>query len=267
MTQQGMAYAGAARRSAHAARAALARSPLVDGLSSEDAEAVAAEASVYWFEPGQVVFEEGDPCRGLWILATGRVRLHHDIADGRSQVVGFRAPAAALELGSAFDGRPHLATAVALDDSALLFLSRPRLADMIRRHPQILSNVIAGLCLEIRQRDILTANAALKDARGRIGCALLQLARQFGVNAESGAVQIDYRLTRQDIADRAGVTIETAIRALSELQRRGIVQTDSQVIAIRDVARLRLATGCGDCQFDCSVFASPNGKHPAAART
>jgi CRP/FNR family transcriptional regulator len=263
MTQQGLAYSGAARRSAPTARAALARSPLVDGLAPDEVESIAAESSVYWFEPGQVVFEEGDPCRGLWILATGRVRLHHDVSDGRSQVVGFRAPAAALELGSAFDGRPHLATAVALDDSALLFLSRPRLADVIRRYPQLLANVIAGLCLEIRQRDILTANAALKDARGRIGCALLQLARQFGVAAGPGAVQIAYRLTRQDIADRAGVTIETAIRALSELQRKGIVQTDAQVIEIRDVARLRVATECGDCQFDCSVFATPNGKHPA----
>jgi CRP-like cAMP-binding protein len=116
--------------------------------------------------------------------------------------------------------------------------------------------VIALLCREVRQRDIVTAIGSLKDARGRIACCLLQLAREFGVR-EGQTIRIAYRLTRQDIADRAGVTIETAIRVLSEYQQQGIIRTQSQIIEILDVPRLQEPPQCGECQFDCSVFARP----------
>jgi CRP-like cAMP-binding protein len=220
---------------------------------------IAAQASVYSFTGQDVIFEEGEASRGLWVLVSGRVRVYHAMADGRRQVVGFEGPVSALELSAALDGRPHMATVVALDECVLLFLSRPRLAEITRRHPAILGHFVDELCREVRRRDITTAIAATKDARGRIGCALLQLARQYGEAGANGSTRIAYRLTRQDIADRSGVTLETAIRVLSELQRQGVVRTQSQVIEILDVRALKGPTGCGDCLFDCSVFAMAQG--------
>jgi CRP/FNR family transcriptional regulator len=259
MAHPGLTFA-AGRAPAPEAKAALVLCPLFAGLAASEVEAIAAEASVHTARPQETIYDEGDPCRGLWILASGRARLQHSIADGRTQVVAFRAPVAPLEPGPALDGRGYMSTAVAVDECALLFLSRPRLVEVLRRHPRVLSNIIDGLCLEIRQRDILTANAALKDARGRVGCTLLQLSHQFGAPAGDGGVRINYRLTRQDIADRAGVTIETAIRVLSDLQRRHVVRTDAQVIDVQDLGGLRSVTECGDCQFDCSVFAPGNAR-------
>jgi CRP/FNR family transcriptional regulator len=121
--------------------------------------------------------------------------------------------------------------------------------------------VVDQLCIELRQRDISNAIAALRDARGRICCALLQLLREYGTTV-NGAHRIDYRLTRQDIADRSGVTLETAIRVLSEFQRRGIIRTQSQVIDILNLPMLKQIAECRDCQFDCSVFASPVKLNP-----
>jgi CRP/FNR family transcriptional regulator len=205
---------------------------------------------------GADVFIEGDPCPGLWLLARGRVRVYHSSADGRQRIVSFAMRSSPLELGAALDGRPFSAGATALDDSVLILIPRRELLDLGRRHLGTVRKAVDQLCLEIRQRDIASTIATLKDARGKVGCALLQLARQYGVPTPAG-IRIDYRLSRQDIADRAGVRIETVIRILSDLSRQGAVRTEDQRIEIADLSALQSASACEECQFDCSVFAPP----------
>jgi CRP/FNR family transcriptional regulator len=162
------------------------------------------------------------------------------------------------------DGRKHGSSAVAIEDSTLVYVPRATLTNLGRVYPITIRNVIDQLCLELRQQDISTAITSLRDARGRIGCTLLQLAREHGTPIPGGK-RIDYRLTRQDIADRSAVTLETAIRVLSNLQRSGAIRTNQQVIEIVDLAGLERLTECDSCEFDCSVFASPqpptNGRH------
>lgn len=231
----------------------LAQCSLFKGLDDEDLAAVAEIARTRSFPAQTDIFTEGQPSGALWILLSGRVRLYHSAADGRQQVVSFRAPVSVLELGPALDGRAYTATATALDDVVLALLPRSTLLTISQRFPVTVRNVIDQLCVELRQRDIATGVATLKDARGRVGCALLQLALQFGVRTGDG-VRINYRLTRQDVADISGVTLETAIRVLSDFQRQGILRTQAQIIEIVDEEALRDPTACEECQFDCSVF-------------
>ena len=233
----------------------LERWPLVAGLTRNEVEEILSRSSIHHVPAHRKVFEEGERSRGAWIITAGRVRLHHLMADGRQHVVGFRAPAATLELSSAIDGRPYMATATTAEPTEVVLVPRTLLRELAVEYPLTVRNVIDQLCLEVRQRDITTAIASLKDARGRIGCTLLWLARQFGEH-EGDTTRIDYRLTRQDIADRSGVTIETAIRVMSELQQRGIIRTRSQIIEILDIEQVRDPARCEECQFDCSVFAS-----------
>jgi CRP-like cAMP-binding protein len=229
---------------------------IVDGLSQEEIAAIAAQCTFHRVDAHQNLFEEGDESEGLWILLEGRFRIHHEMADGRQQVVGFRAPTAALELSSALDGRPNMATATALEPAVVMLVPRPALRALSQNYPATVRNVINLLCLEVRQRDIVNAIGSLKDARGRVACSLLQLARQFG-KRNGDATTIAYRLTRQDIADRSGMTIETAIRVLSEFQQQDIIRTRAQIIEILDKERLQDLPRCAQCQFDCSVFSGP----------
>lgn len=245
----------AAGRSHQELVAAMERCPLLGGLFPEQLGDIIPRSSVHFFPAHRRVFEEGGTSRGAWIIASGRVRLHHLMADGRQHAAGFRAPGATLELSSALDGRPYMATATTLEPTELVLVPRPLLAELAREYPVIVRNAIEQLCLEVRQRDITTAIAALKDARGRIGCTLLWLARQFGAT-EGKTIRINYKLTRQDIADRSGVTIETAIRVMSDMQQRRVIRTRSQIIEILDIEKVRDPTRCEECLFDCSVFAA-----------
>ena len=234
----------------------LSTCPLLFGVVYEDLDAIAALCTTATFQSQEQIFAEGEPCRGLWILAEGRVRLFHADAEGRQHVVSFRGPTAALDLAPALDSRPHSASAVALEVCSLVFVPRATLVALGREYPVTIRNVVDQLCVELRQRDIATAVASLRDARGRVCCTLVQLARQYGMRTSDG-LRIDYRLTRQDVADRAGVTLETAIRVLSDLQRRNIIRTQAQVIDIIDLRGLQRCSDCEDCEMDCSVFSKP----------
>jgi CRP/FNR family transcriptional regulator len=249
---------GSTQSSVERTLGALQACPLVSGLTHDEVAEIAVRSVLKCVDANHRVFAENEPCKGLWVITSGRVRLHHLMADGRQQVVGFHAPTTALNLSAALDGRPYMATATALENAEFVLIPRPLLSELGRLHPAIVRNAIDLLCLEVRQRDITTAVAALKDARGRIGCSLLQLARQFGVS-RGAAIQIDYPLTRQHIADRSGVTVETAIRVMSEMQQRGVIRTDSQIIEILDITGIAASSSCEDCQFQCSVFAPPRG--------
>jgi CRP-like cAMP-binding protein len=233
----------------------LAECGLFQGLEPEELLTVADLARLHAFKPRSDVFLEGQACEGLWIVIAGQVRLYHTAADGRQQVIGFRSSSAVLELGAALDERPFTTTATVMNSATLAFLARPALLALVRRNPVIVRNVIDQLCLELRQRDISNAVAGLKDARSRVYCTLLRLAQQFGVPA-GRHVRIAYRLTRRDIADMSGVTLETAIRALSDLQRQEIVRTRSQILDLVDLGRLQHAAACQECQLGC--------KHAAA---
>lgn len=229
---------------------------LLQHVPRSEVERTAKHVRVESFAAGTDVFTEGDSCLGLWILSTGRVRLHHSMADGRQRVVSFELPSSPIELGAALDGQPFSSTATALDDSLLIFMPRDIVNEVSQRNRVTIRNAFEQLCREIRRRDITTAVATLKGARGRVACALLHLCQQYGQPAGDG-VRIEYRLSRQDMADLAGVRLETVIRVLSESTKSGVIRTESQIIEVVDVRGLQGHSSCEECQFNCSVFALP----------
>lgn len=231
--------------------------PLVFGVDDDGLDQLSALCTVVTFAAKEQIFAEGETDQGLWILVSGRVRLYHSDADGRQLVVGFPGPDAPLDLAAALDGRPHTVSAVTLEQCEVLFVPPPARALIAQHDPQtVLRNTMRQLCRDLRQRDISHAVGSLRSARGRIACTLLQLARQYGVR-EGRRIKIEYRLTRQDLADRSGVTLETSIRVLSELQRRGVVLARTREIEILDQTELEAWSECADCELDCSVFAKP----------
>ena len=229
-----------------------ARCALFAGLAWNDLVEMGGHARQQQFAAQRDIFTEGERCDGLWVVDSGRLRLYHTSVDGRQQVVGFRSAGAVLELGPALDGRPFTVSATSHEGAVLAFLPRSSLLDISRQAPMA-RNIIDQLCIELRQLDIATAVATLKDARRRVYCAILRLAQQFGVRTPSGSLRIEYRLTRRDVADVSGVTLETAIRVLSDLQHRGVVRTESQLIEILDLEGLEHPSACADCQLSCGI--------------
>ena len=141
--------------------AALRQSGLVSGFDEEQIDWIAHRTRPRTFAAGADVFVESEPCEGLWIVASGHVRLYHSFAEGRQQVVGFLAAGSSLDLASAIDGGNHSTSATAMDDSVLALLPRELLLEIADRYPAVLRNAARGHSNEEHVLEAVAGAAAL----------------------------------------------------------------------------------------------------------
>ena len=118
-----------------------------------------------------------------------------------------------------------------------MVIPRERFHQMLARYPRLASAVIFDLTHRVRHLSDLVQSLAIERVERRLARILLRLARISGEPHEDG-VLIKLPLTRQDLADMAGTTVETTIRTLSRMRREGIVDTVHGYMLIRDAERL-----------------------------
>lgn len=177
------------------------------------------------FLANEVIFLDGDAVDALLEVAQGVVRLCKLLADGRRAVLGFRYPGELLETGWA---RRHGTTAEAVTAVVLRTSRRPWADDTVAGAPELHRRLSALLWAEL---DAAQANLLLlgrMTATERVAHFLLGLARRARADEP-----VDLPMSRLDIADHLGLTVETVSRIISRLRRQGL-------IALQGTSRIRL---------------------------
>ena len=189
------------------------------------------------------VFNEGDEARSCYKIVSGAIRVVKLMVDGRRYVVDFFLPGDVVGLDG---GATYEFTAEAIVDSELVRYPRPRLDTALQEDPQAGQRL-----LELTFRRLAAAQSQMlllgrMSAMERIASFLLNLERRLG-SAEAGARFLRLDMTRMDIADHLGLTLETVSRMLNQLKRRGIIDLPHpQQICIRKPESLQ-ALAAGEC--------------------
>jgi CRP/FNR family transcriptional regulator len=186
---------------------------------------------------GGVVFREGEPARGLFVIGEGRVKLSRLSPRGREQVLHVEGAGASLGEVPVFDGGGYVATAVALTDARVLFLERAALFELCRRRPDVALGIVAVLARRLRRFAALIADLALRDVTERLAGFLLEQAPPAG-----GAFEIG---TRDEVAARLGTVRELVSRSLRRLADAGLIARAGRRVRVLDVDGLR---GLADAQ-------------------
>ena len=137
-----------------------------------------------------------------------------------------------------FDGNGFLASAQAVEPTSTFCLSRSDCLDWIDRCPTFAYAVIADLSRRLRGATDLICSLAVDQAEQRIARALLTLAANSG-NFTRDGVLIEMPLTRQDVADMTGTTVETAIRTMSKFRQQGLIHAQRRRVVLDDVEQLQ----------------------------
>jgi len=210
--------------------------PVLALLRPEDRAALAPGCELSAFEKSAVIFAEGETADRIHFLVRGRVKIVKAGPD-RDLIIEVLGPGEPLGAVAVFERRPFPATAVALEPSSVLSVPEHRFFGVIEKNPEITRRLLAGLTLRL-----MTLNRRLADMTGSVEyrCARLfeTLAARIGQPREGG-VFLPLPLSRQEIADLTGTTVETAIRIMSRWQKSGLVETDRKGFLIRDPAALR----------------------------
>ncbi len=187
---------------------------------------------------GKVLFAEGEPARGVFILRTGRAGISIASSEGRVVILRLAQAGDVLGLNSVLRGSAYDTTVKTLEPCRTDFIARAELIELVERSQPVAHAVLQILSREIgeltnRARSLLlpqTANAKL--AR-----LLLEWCGEGGVN-NSDVIRIDKSFTQEDIAQMISSSRETVSRLLGGLSRRRIVRITAESILIYDCAAL-----------------------------
>lgn len=194
------------------------------------------------YKPRQVIFHEGTPAGGLYVLCHGAVKLYQSDRFGRDHILAIAAPGDVLGEMPLDTTEPYSTSAEALTESQVCYLPRERLVDFIQVHPLTGVRLIAALSKSLSAARRKAGDLALKRAEIRLAELLVQLARTGG-EVQNGATHVTLGYSRREIAEMIGVSTETAIRLLGRLKRKKMLTARQRELVICDVEKLtRLAT-------------------------
>jgi CRP/FNR family transcriptional regulator len=216
--------------------------PLFASLTIDQIAAVADRFHAETFRTDQIVFLEGDPADRLWIVHSGQIKIVKHTSDGQENLLEVITP------GEVFGGMglllaTHPATAVAMTETLTLSIEREPYLQMIRQYPDIALRIIY-LLGERLQAAMKMRALATERVDVRLANILLKLGDKAGQQTSEG-LRINLPLSRQDLADMTGTTIETAIRMMSRFRKEGLVHTEpGGYVVVLDHERLkRLSEG------------------------
>jgi len=211
--------------------------PMFSFMDREALDRLYALAEPRSFGKGEYIFMECDPPRELYIVTRGEVKMLKQTESGREMIVELAYPGDIFGEEAVFDGKPYPLTAQCLEDCELLVVSRSDFFDFLRENPDLALEFITEFARRLRlAQDTIRALAAER-VEWRVGRVLNLLAARVGQKGPDG-VSINLPITRQDIADMAGTTVETTIRVISHLKKLGICDTSKGKIVITDPEQL-----------------------------
>jgi CRP/FNR family transcriptional regulator len=198
------------------------------GLEPEVVDALTQRAATRLFAPGELLFNEGDPCEGMFLLIQGSVKIFKSSSSGRQLTLAVEtAPATVAEL-PLFDGGPYPASVQAVDEVVALFIHKRDFRAVCLQHPQLPLQALAIVGHRLRSLVALIESVTFGKVRQRLARTLLELADQSGGNSFS------LPWTHQEIALNLGTVREVVSRNLNRFQAAGLIQVNHREIVVAD---------------------------------
>jgi CRP/FNR family cyclic AMP-dependent transcriptional regulator len=221
--------------------AALQCMPLFRDLAPEDLAALATTVRTQHYRRGDIIFRQGDPGDGLYVVLSGRVRIWTTGDGGGEAILATLRPNEFFGALALLDGAPRSASATAVEATETLTVPRERFRQLIDVDPAIRDHVIVQLTNEIRRLTTHVEELHFLDIAGRLAARLVRLAEEQGAPASGEEITLDGPITQGELAAMVGSTRQSVNKLLGWLVDDGLVRLDRDAIVILDLPGLRRA--------------------------
>jgi CRP/FNR family transcriptional regulator len=221
----------------------LRRAPVFAGLPMREVQTLASVAREDRYRARDYVFMEGDPARWFCLVKAGHVRIIRHARTGRDVVLELLGPGEMFGGVAVMERRPYPASAQATEPSTVVKLPQEAIVALAERQPSIIREIALMIGRRLRGAHDSVTSLAVDPVEARLASALVRLAEREGSPGASG-VALPFPLTRQNLADMTGTTVETTIRVVSRWLKDRVVAEEGGHLVLRDVEALRaLAQG------------------------
>jgi CRP/FNR family transcriptional regulator, cyclic AMP receptor protein len=209
----------------------LAKVPIFSGLTESELGFLTQRIVPRQYSTGEMVFGEGEPCSGLYVIESGNVRIYKSSPTGREQVLSIDGPGSSIAEIPVFDGGAYPASAAAADDTTLLFVSKQDFQALCLAHPQVPLKVLRVVGARLRRLVGIIEELSFTTVRHRPASYISRLAQKSGKRTAEG-VEVTLTLTNQELAAQVGTVRELVSRNLSRLQAEGLVKIDGRKLTL-----------------------------------
>jgi CRP/FNR family transcriptional regulator len=208
--------------------AILARIPLFTGLTEAEVQALAGRAIERRFDAGEMMFWEGEPCTGIFLIVEGTVKIFKTSASGREMMLSLEtAPATVAEL-PLFDGGPYPASVRCMDRVLALFINKADFQNVCRQYPDVALKVLSVVGKRLRHLVGVVESMTFGSVTQRLARLLLEYSK------DAGKLQFDLPLTHQELASRLGTVREVVTRNLARFKGEGLIAVQGREVSILD---------------------------------
>jgi len=209
------------------------RIELFKNLSEEELKELEPYLVTTVYKKKDEIFAEGDQPEWFYIVSKGKIKITKLSHEGKEIILELISPTDIFGGVAVLRNFPYPANAVAMEDSEVLKITRKNLMRLVDRFPNLMYCIALQLGDRMKSSYDSLKNIALERVEARIAALLLKLANKVGIETKDG-VAIDMRLTKQDVADMVGTTVETSIRTFSKFKQQGLLSDRDGKIIIKD---------------------------------
>lgn len=224
--------------------------PFFSGLDQPDIEALVSISREKGYAKGCLIFSEGDPGDGFYVVTEGLVKIFKVSPEGKEQILHMLGPGEPFGEVAVFQGWDFPANALAVVKTSVLFFPRKKFKQKIAAHPDLALRMLAVLSLRLREFTIQVESISLKEVPARLAVFLLERIENTNSRkkvmdrTESGSIRcaevwLDIGMSKANLSNYLGTTPETLSRALSWMKENHIIEMEKRKIRILDKEALK----------------------------
>ena len=191
--------------------------------------------STYDLDRGNLLFREGEHPKGIWVICAGRVKIFRQSADGKSLITRTAQHGEMVGYRAFFNGQPFQASGEAMEKTRVSFFEGSFIHLLVATCGDFSFKMLTRLARDLATAESMATNMAYRSAHDRVLDVLYDYHQR---NLGGGLAGLRFVIPRRELAELAGLTVETIVRVLRVLEKEGYVTTDGRQINVIDTQKL-----------------------------
>lgn len=218
-------------------QAQLMDSPEWSVLTQAEIELVEKTCIISKYDTGELIFNEGDICRGIYIIKDGLVSVHKAGLDGSSSLLRVIPSGDTLGYRALLAKQNHRASAEALEPTTSCFLEKSVVIRLLQNNQILMNKFLERVAMELGDAQRRFHESVTLRVKTRLMLLLISLYDKSDGIRENGKLMMELPISRRDLASMLGIRGESLSRAIHDLRDEGLVHIMDRHIEMHDAVR------------------------------
>lgn len=212
--------------------------PLFSELSTQQSERIISISKIINYKKNAIIFMEGDPYKGFYILLNGSVKIYKISFEGKESILHLIKPSESFGDVPLFEGGNYPVNAQVITDSILIFVPHKEFTLLIKKNPTICFNMLVGFSKKMRRLTQKVEELSTKEVTNRFARYLLEEIKESGTEKLPEPF-LRITISKKNIAAYIGTITDTLSRLLKKLQDEKIIRVSGKSIFITDMDKIK----------------------------